>query len=189
MDYIKFGNTGMDVSRICLGCMGFGDSKKWIHKWVLKEDDSRIIIKAAIEKGISFFDTANVYSGGTSEEYLGRALNDYANRDEIVIATKVYGKNRSETDEIIKEKYDATKDIDDLIIERVRKLAEKYGVKRAQIALAWLFQKDNIVSPIVGATKVSHLEDSIAARSINLSKEDVIFLEELYEPHRVVGAN
>lgn len=326
MQYVKFGNTGMDVSKICLGCMGFGDSEKWIHKWVLKEDDSRIIIKVAIEKGINFFDTANVYSGGTSEEYLGRALKDYANRDEIVIATKVHGKmhdgpngsglsrkvimseidkslkrlgtdyvdlyiihrwdydtpieetmealhdvvksgkvryigasamyawqfqkalytaekngwtpfismqnhlnliyreeeremlplckaekiavtpysplaggrltknntektNRSETDEIIKMKYDATKDIDNLIIERVGKLAEKYGVKRAQIALAWLFQKDNVVSPIVGATKVSHLEDSIAALSIKLSQEDVIFLEELYEPHRVVGAN
>ena len=91
MEYIKFGNTGMDVSRLCLGCMSFGDSEKWIHQWVLNEEKSRPIIKKALELGINFFDTANVYSGGTSEEILGRALKDYANRAEIGIATKVHG--------------------------------------------------------------------------------------------------
>src|SRR5581483_2339947 len=92
MEYTKLGNTGMDVSRICLGCMGFGDATRWIHKWVLNEENSRPIIKKAIELGINFFDTANVYSIGTSEEILGRALKDFANRDEVVIATKVHGK-------------------------------------------------------------------------------------------------
>ena len=92
MEYTKLGNTGMDVSRICLGCMGFGDAERWIHKWVLNEENSRPIIKKALELGINFFDTANVYSIGKSEEILGRALKDFANRDEVVIATKVHGK-------------------------------------------------------------------------------------------------
>ena len=92
MEYTKLGNTGMDVSRICLGCMGFGDAERWVHKWVLNEENSRPIIKKALELGINFFDTANVYSIGTSEEILGRALKDFANRDEVVIATKVHGK-------------------------------------------------------------------------------------------------
>jgi 1-deoxyxylulose-5-phosphate synthase len=91
MEYTKLGNTGMDVSRICLGCMGFGDAQRWIHKWVLNEENSRPIIKQALELLINFFDTANVYSLGTSEEILGRAWKDFANRDEVVIATKVHG--------------------------------------------------------------------------------------------------
>ena len=76
MDYTKLGNTGMDVSRICLGCMGFGDAERWVHKWVLDEENSRPIIQKALELGINFFDTANVYSIGRSEEILGRALRD-----------------------------------------------------------------------------------------------------------------
>ena len=92
MEYAKLGNTGMDVSRICLGCMGFGDAERWIHKWVLNEDSSRPIIQKALELGVNFFDTANVYSIGRSEEILGRALKDFANRDEVVIATKVHGR-------------------------------------------------------------------------------------------------
>src|SRR5437588_8716237 len=94
VEYAKLGNTGMDVSRICLGCMGFGDPERWIHQWVLHEENSRPIIKHALELGINFFDTANVYSLGTSEEILGRALKDFANRDEVVIATKVHGRMR-----------------------------------------------------------------------------------------------
>jgi len=90
MDYVKFGNTGMDVSSICLGCMSFGDVHTNFHKWVLGEDESRSIIKRALKLGINFFDTANCYSYGTSEEYLGRALKDYAKRDEVVVATKVF---------------------------------------------------------------------------------------------------
>ena len=92
MEYTKLGNTGMDVSRISLGCMGFGDPERWIHKWVLTEENSRPIIKKALELGINFFDTANVYSIGKSEEILGRALKDFANRDEVVIATKLHGR-------------------------------------------------------------------------------------------------
>src|SRR3954467_10391758 len=89
---MKLGNTGLDVSRLCLGCMSFGVAEKWIHQWVLDEEKSRSIIKKALELGINFFDTANVYSMGTSEEFLGRALKDFANRDEVVIATKLHGR-------------------------------------------------------------------------------------------------
>jgi 1-deoxyxylulose-5-phosphate synthase len=92
MEYTKLGNTGMDVSRICLGTMGFGDPNRWIHSWVLEEDASRPIIRHALDLGVTFFDTANVYSLGRSEEILGRALRDFANRDEIVVATKVHGR-------------------------------------------------------------------------------------------------
>ncbi|PXX55105.1 aryl-alcohol dehydrogenase-like predicted oxidoreductase [Hungatella effluvii] len=89
MEYVKMGKTGLDVSRICLGCMSFGDSSRWIHSWTLGEEESRKIIKKALDLGINFFDTANVYGMGTSEEYLGRALKDYARREDVVIATKV----------------------------------------------------------------------------------------------------
>lgn len=322
MEYIKFGNTGMDVSRLCLGGMSFGDSEKWIHQWVLNEDKSRPIIKKALELGINFFDTANVYSGGTSEEILGRVLKDYANRDEIVIATKVHGqmhkgpngsglsrkaimseidkslkrlgtdyvdlyiihrwdyntpieetmealhdvikagkaryigassmaayqfqkalyvaeKNgwtkfvsmqnhynllyreeeremmplcieekiavtpysplaagrltrdlaektyRSETDEIAKFKYDTTADTDRLVVEIVAELAKKRGVPRAQIALAWLLDKEPITAPIIGATKISHLEDGLGALDVKLTPEEISLLEEPYVPHAV----
>ena len=92
MDYVKFGNTGLDVSPLCLGTMGFGDPNSGFHEWVLEEDDSREVIKKALDLGINFFDTANVYSYGASEEIVGRALNDFAPRDEIVVATKLYSK-------------------------------------------------------------------------------------------------
>src|SRR5437660_1513441 len=94
MEYTKLGNTGMDVSRICLGCIGFGDAARWTHKWVLDEENSRPIIRKALDLGINFFDTANIYSIGSSEEITGRALKEFAKRDEIVIATKVWGKMR-----------------------------------------------------------------------------------------------
>lgn len=92
MDLIKFGRTGLDVSRLCLGCMSYGESARGTHPWTLNEAESRPFIKKALELGINFFDTANVYSDGTSEEIVGRALKDYAVRDEIVIATKVHGR-------------------------------------------------------------------------------------------------
>lgn len=325
MEYTKLGNTGMDVSRICLGCMGFGDAERWVHKWVLNEENSRPVIKHALELGINFFDTANVYSLGTSEEILGRALKDFANRDEVVIATKVHGRMRpgpnggglsrkailseidqslqrlgvgyvdlyqihrwdyttpieetmevlndvvragkaryigasamfawqfqkslcvaeahgwtrfvsmqghlnliyreeeremlplcraekigvipysplaagrltrdqssertlrSETDQVAKRKYDATADTDRLIVERVAELAEKHGVTRAQIALAWLLQKPPVTAPIIGATKISHLDDAVGALSVHLTQEEVEYLEAPYVPHPVVG--
>ncbi|WP_235775557.1 MULTISPECIES: aldo/keto reductase [Paenibacillus] len=325
MDYIKFGNTGMDVSRICLGCMSFGEARPGWHQWVLNEEHSRPVIKKALELGINFFDTANIYANGTSEEITGRALKDYANRDEIVLATKVWGRMhqgpngaglsrkailseidnslkrlgtdyvdlyiihrwdydtpieetmgalhdvvksgkaryigasamyawqfqkaqhvaemngwtrfvsmqnhlnliyreeeremmplckdqkiavtpysplasgrlirdwsettlRSETDHIQKSKYDATAEVDRVIVERVASIAEKHGVPRIHIALAWLLQKESVAAPIVGVTKIAQLEDSVGALSVKLTAEEVSFLEEPYVPHPVVGA-
>jgi aryl-alcohol dehydrogenase-like predicted oxidoreductase len=91
MKYVKLGNTGLDISPIALGCMTYGDPKRGNHPWSLPEAESRPLIKQAIDAGINFFDTANVYSDGSSEEIVGRALKDFASRDEVVLATKVYG--------------------------------------------------------------------------------------------------
>ena len=325
MEYVRLGSTGMKVSRICLGCMGFGDATRWIHKWVLNEENSRPIIKKALELGINFFDTANVYSIGASEEILGRALKDFARRDEVVIATKLHGKMReepnggglsrkailneidaslkrlgtdyvdlyqihrwdyetpieetmealndivcagkaryigasamwawqlqkalyvsekhgwtrfismqnhlnliyreeeremlplcreekigvipysplasgrltrdwssettlrSETDQIAKGKYASTSETDQRVVARVAELAEKHKVPRAHIALAWLFQKEPVTAPIIGATKISHLEEAVGALAVKLTQDEVAYLEEPYVPHRIVG--
>ncbi len=95
MKYAKLGHTGLDVSRICLGCMSFGAPGKGPHAWTLEEEESRAILKQSIEHGINFFDTANGYSEGSSEEIVGRAIADFARRDEVVIATKVFIPMRS----------------------------------------------------------------------------------------------
>ena len=94
MDYTKLGSTGLDVSRLCLGCMTYGIPERGAHLWTLDDGKTRPIIKRALELGINFFDTANVYSDGTSEEIVGRALKDLAKRDEVVIATKVWARMR-----------------------------------------------------------------------------------------------
>jgi len=325
MEYARLGSTGMKVSRICLGCMGFGDAGRWVHKWVLNEENSRPVIKKALELGINFFDTANVYSIGVSEEILGRALKDFAKRDEVVIATKVYGKMndtpnggglsrkailseidnslkrletdyvdlyqihrwdyetpieetmealndvvragkvryigasamfawqfqkalhvadkhgwarfvsmqnhlnliyreeeremlplcreekigvipysplasgrltrdwssestlRSETDQIQKSKYDASADMDRQVVERVVEIAKKHEASHTHIALAWLLQKEPVTAPIVGATKISHLDEAVGALDVKLTQEDVAYLEEPYVPHHIVG--
>lgn len=324
MEYTKLGNTGLDVSKICLGAMSFGDPVNWIHKWVLEEADSRPIIKGALDLGINFFDTANVYSIGRSEEILGAALKDYAKRDEIVLATKVHQKmfdgpnggglsrkhimsqidqslkrlqtdyvdlyiihrwdyntpieetmaalhdvvksgkaryigasamhayqfqkanyiaekngwtkfvsmqnhlnliyreeeremipycesegialtpysplasgrlarsnnessKRLVTDEVARSKYDETADKDQLIIDRVGELASRYGVSRVEISLAWLFSKPTLAAPVIGATKMSHVETAVKATGITLDPADIAYLEEPYVPHRIVG--
>lgn len=92
MQYVRLGRTGLEVSRICLGCMSFGESGRGSHPWTLDEESSRVIIRQAVEAGINFFDTANVYSLGSSEEIVGRALADFTRRDEVVVATKVHGR-------------------------------------------------------------------------------------------------
>jgi aryl-alcohol dehydrogenase-like predicted oxidoreductase len=325
MEYVKLGKTGLDVSPICLGCMSFGSAEGWVHNsWALNEEDSRVIIKRALDLGVNFFDTANAYAYGNSEEILGRALKDYANRDEVVVATKVFvpmnkkpnggglsrkhilsqidhslkrlgmdyvdlyiihrwdyntpieetmealhdvvraGKaryigasamyawqfqkalhvaekhgwtrfvsmqnhynliyrederemlplcaeegiaatpysplasgrlardwsestQRLETDPVAKQKYDATAGSDKVIIERVAEIAAKHGVPRAHIALAWLLQKTPVVAPVIGATKLSHLETAVEALSVKLSPEEMAYLEEPYVPHPLVG--
>lgn len=95
MDYVKLGKTGLEVSRICLGCMSYGVPERGTHSWSLSEQESRPFIRKALELGINFFDTANIYSDGTSEEIVGRALKEFASRDEIVLATKVHGRMRT----------------------------------------------------------------------------------------------
>ncbi|SAL59615.1 aldo/keto reductase [Caballeronia telluris] len=94
MEYVKLGSTGLDVSRLCLGCMTYGVPSRGKHPWTLDEDESRPLIRQALEAGINFFDTANAYSDGTSEEIVGRALRDFAKRDDLVIATKVFNRMR-----------------------------------------------------------------------------------------------
>jgi 1-deoxyxylulose-5-phosphate synthase len=323
MRYTKFGNTGLDVSEICLGCMSYGASDQGTHPWSLDEETSRGFIRDALDAGINFFDTANVYSAGTSEEYVGRALADMGNRDELVIATKVFGPmrkgrnaaglsrkaimtevdaslrrlgtdyidlyqihrfdprtpieetmealhdvvkagkvryigassmwawqflkmlhvadthgwtrfvsmqnhynllnreeeremlplcddqniavipwspmargrltreweaetNRTESDEFGKLLYD-TSASDRVIVDRVGEVAERHGVARAQVALAWMLRKPNITAPIIGATKPHHLTDAVAALDLELTDDDVTSLEEPYTPHPVVG--
>src|SRR5437764_640238 len=214
MEYTKLGNTGMDVSRICLGCMGFGDAERWIHQWVLNEENSRPIIKQALELGINFFDTANVYSIGKSEEILGQALKDFANRDEVVIATKVHGKMHegpngaglsrkailSECDKSLKrlgtdyvDLYQIHRwDYETPIEETMEALhdvvrAGKARYLGASAMFAWQLQKKPVTAPIIGATKITHLEDAVGALSVNLTQEEVAYLEEPYVPHPIVG--
>lgn len=319
MKYATLGNSGIEVSRLCAGCMSFGDPASQMHAWTLNEQESDALIKRALELGINFFDTANVYSAGTSEEYLGRALKKHAARDKVVVATKVYNNEgylsraailreidgslrrlgtdyvdlyiihrfdyktpveetmealhqlvkagkvralgasamygyqfhnmqiaaerngwtkfvsmqnhynllyrederelipickeqgvvltpysplaagrlsrlewkadtlRSQTDKVAISKYDSTQESDYGIVLRVEELARKYGATMTQIALAWHLAK-GVVSPIIGATKAKYFDDAVGALEIELTDEDVAYLEELYIPHRIVGA-
>ena len=324
MQYVNLGNSGLKVSRLCLGMMSYGASK-W-RDWVLDEDDSRPFIQRALEMGINFFDTANMYSAGVSEEVTGRALKDFAKRHEVVIATKVYfpynekpnqgglsrlhimqavddSLRRLGTDYIdlyqihrwdyhtpIEETLQALHDLvrsgkvryvgassmyawqfaqslyltdlhnwtrfismqnhynlvyreeeremiplcldqgiglipwsplargflagnrtadkggetkraksdayahnmyyqetDFEVADRAAKLAKGKGVSPMQVALAWLLHKPGVVSPIIGATKMPHLEEAVAALEVSLSGEEIAALEEPYQPHPVLG--
>lgn len=322
MKYIKLGESDLKVSRICMGCMGFGDPDKGMHSWTIGEEQSLEIVKRGLELGVNFFDTAAVYQGGTSEIYLGKALKSFAKRDEVIIATKfaprtddeiskgitgqehismqldnslknlgteyvdlyIYhmwdfrtplyeildglnrvvkdGKaryigisncfawqlaeanaladkegfakfvsvqghynllNREEEREMIpfckqknialtpysalaggrlsrlpsvesnrlrldnyaKSKYDKTAEKDARIIKRVHELALAHGCTMTEIALSWLLSRAD--SPVVGATKVSHIEGAAKAVELILADDEYRYLEELYEPHALVG--
>ena len=324
MQYINFGKTGLKVSRICLGCMTYG-TPQW-RDWVLDEDASRPFFRHALDAGINFFDTADIYSIGVSEEVTGRALKDFAKRDEVVIATKVYSpmgdkpnqrglsrkhimeaidaslrrlgtdyvdlyqiyrwddetpveetmealhdvvksgkaryigassmyawqfvkaqyvadlhgwtrfvsmqnhynlvyreedremneycrtegialipwsplargflagnRTRDKSGETARSKSDGFahhmyyQDNDFDTLDRVLDLAKRKGVKPAQIALAWMLHRPGITSPIIGASKMAHLDEAIAALDIELSGEDMEFLEAPYQPHPVLG--
>jgi aryl-alcohol dehydrogenase-like predicted oxidoreductase len=324
MDYVKLGRTGTDVSRLCLGCMTFGVPERGTHPWTLDEEKSRPIVRRAVDLGINFFDTANSYSDGTSEEIVGRLLREMARRDEIVVATKVFfpvrpGPNgrglgrkailqaiddslrrlgmdyvdlyqihrwdertpieetlealhdvvkvgkaryigassmyawqfatalqvatrhgwtrfvtmqnhvnllyreeeremlplcraegigvlpwsplargrltrdwresspREETDEVGKRLYTAAVDADRAVIDAVAAVASTRGVPRAQVALAWLIQQPGVTSPIVGASRLGHLEDAMAALDLRLTAEELSALEAPYVPHPVSG--
>jgi 1-deoxyxylulose-5-phosphate synthase len=324
MEYVNLGHTGLKVSRLCLGAMTYGSSQ-W-RDWVLNEADSRPFYKRAIEMGINFFDTADMYSAGMSEEITGRALREYARREEVVIATKVFfpmgsspnqrglsrvhilrsiddslrrlgmdyvdlyqihrydpgtpieetlealhevvkaGKaryigassmyawqfaqalyladrhgwtrfvamqnhynlvyreeecemlplchaegvavipwsplargfltgsrkrqgfgdtTRSKSDDFAQSMYFQENDFE--IVERVAELAQRRGLSMAQIALAWLLHKPVVTAPIIGASKMNHLEEAAAALEIQFSQDEIKFLEECYQPHPVLG--
>ena len=322
MKYTKLGNSDLNVSRICMGCMGFGDSGRGQHSWTIDEEHTREIIKRGLELGVNFYDTAIAYQSGTSEQYVGRALRDFARRDEVVIATKflprppqaiengisgqqhiermlnqslqnlgvdyvdlyIYhmwdwktpiedildglnrvvkaGKvrhigisncfawqlakantiaeregwakfisvqghynllfreeeremapycreagialtpysalaagrlsrrpeetsERLEKDAFARFKYDATAAQDSVIIHRVAELAEQRNVSMTEISLAWLLTK--VASPIVGATKMHHVDGAAKAVDLELTNEEIAFLEEPYVPHVLSG--
>jgi aryl-alcohol dehydrogenase-like predicted oxidoreductase len=321
MQYVNLGSTGLEVSRICLGCMSYGDPKRGNHEWSLDEEASLPFFRRAVEAGINFFDTANVYSAGSSEEITGRALAEYANRDEVVLATKVHGAMRpgpnggglsrkailAEIDASlsrlgvdyvdlyqihrwdprtpIEETMEALHDVvkagkaryigassmwawqfakalhvaethgwsrfvtmqdhynllyreeeremlplcadegigvipwsplargrltrpwdavsarsetdvfgrtlyregDRAIVEAVAAVAEARGLAPAQVALAWMLAKPVISSPIIGATKMQHLDDAIAAVDVKLSQDEIDRLEAPYTSHAVAG--
>ena len=120
--YVKLGNSNLNVSKICLGCMGFGEAQKGIHSWTLSYDESKEIIKYALENGINFFDTAMSYQSGTSEEFLGRAIKEFANREEIVIATKFMPR----TDKDVELNITAHQHIENCLNESLKRLDTDY---------------------------------------------------------------
>ena len=322
MKYTKLGRSDLQVSRICLGCMGFGNPATGQHSWTVDEGKTREIIRHALDLGINFFDTAIVYQNGTSEQFVGKALRDFAKRDDYIIATKftprtqeeIDGKisgqkhvenylnqslknlgtdfvdlyiyhmwdyhtpmeeimeglhnavksgkvryigisncfawqlakanfyarennltefisvqghynliareeeremlpfcadqnialtpysalaggrlskrfgetsKRLEQDDYAKFKYDKTAEEDGKIIQRVCELADKKGVSMTEISLAWLLEK--VTSPVVGATKFSHIDGAARAVDLQLSQDEIDYLEELYVPHALVG--
>ena len=320
MEYIQLGKSDLKVSKICLGCMSFGErSEKW--PWVLNQEQADEMIKKALDLGINFFDTANCYSNGTSEIFIGNSFKKLVkNRKDIIVATKVFvneGKlskeailreidgslkrlqmdyvdlyiihrwdydhpieetmealnevvkskkarcigcsallpyqllkanmisrqhgwaefisiqdhynliyreeeremmqlleeekmvmtpysplaagrvcrlytdektTRSSNDPGNEKKYGHAKDVDIPVIQRVKELAEKKKVTMAQVALAWVLSKPLVASPVIGCTKISQLEELCQVFKVKLSPEDIKFLEELYVPHKIVGA-
>jgi aryl-alcohol dehydrogenase-like predicted oxidoreductase len=332
MEYVNLGHTGLKVSRICLGCMTYGSPATGKplpgrHAWTLSEADSQPFLRQALDLGINFFDTANVYSSGESEAVVGRFLKANTRREAVVIATKLQGlmrdepngkglsrkeiffeidqslrrldtdyvdlyqihrwdyetpieetlealhdvvkagkvryigassmfawqfaqslyladlhgwtrfvsmqnhynllyreeeremiglcraegiavipwsplargrltrawksesTTRSETDAFMKILYSGTEDADRKVVDRLGEIAERRGIPRAQVALAWLLSKPGVTAPIVGATKPNHLEDAVAALSLHLTPEEMTALEEPYVPHPVLGFN
>jgi aryl-alcohol dehydrogenase-like predicted oxidoreductase len=324
MEYTRLGNSGLVISAVTLGCMSYGDPDRGNHSWSLPEEQSRPFIRRALELGITTFDTANVYSNGSSEEIVGRALGEYAKRDEVVIATKVHGvmrpgpnggglsrghimeqidaslrrlgtdyidlyqihrwdprvpieetmealhdvvksgkarylgassmfawqfaqaqhaaslngwtrfvsmqdhynlinreeeremhpfcldqgvgvlpwsplargkltrdwdasSARSQTDEFGKTLYTQSEDSDRRVADAVTSVAEARAVPRAQVALAWVAQQPAVSSPIVGATKLSHLDDAVAAVELDLTDAEFSLLAEHYIPHAIAG--
>lgn len=322
MHYVRLGNSDLNISRICMGCMGFGDAATGQHSWTLGETESRSIIRYGLEQGINFFDTAIAYQQGSSERYVGKALRDMAKREDVVLATKFLPRTaqqiacglsgqqvvtrsldqslqnlgmdyidlyichlwdyntpirdilealhqavksgkvraigisncyawqlakanalaeregltpfisvqshynlimrederelmglcaednialtpysalasgrlsrlpqtetrRANIDKYAKGKYDKTAEQDQLIIERVSELANQRQVSMTEISLAWLLTK--VTAPVVGATKKHHIEDAVKAVNLQLSEQEIHYLEESYQPHALAG--
>lgn len=161
MEYTKLGNTDLKVSRICLGCMGFGNAATGQHSWTVDEDSSRAIIKRALELGINFFDTAIAYQNGTSEEYLGRAVKDFTKRDKVVIATKFLPRSSEEIAAGVSGQTHIERQLDLSLSHLGMDYVDLY------IYHMWDYQ-----------TKAVELK---------LTPEDISYLEELYVPHALVG--
>ncbi|MDD7682622.1 MAG: aldo/keto reductase, partial [Clostridium sp.] len=122
MKYVQLGNSNLKVSRVCLGCMGFGEAEKGMHSWTLPEEESKEIIKYALDNGINFFDTAMGYQGGTSEEFLGKAIREYAKREDVVIATKFMPRSMEQ----IKEGITARQHIETCLNNSLKRLEMDY---------------------------------------------------------------
>ena len=174
MKYTKLGNSDLNVSRICMGCMGFGDPSRGQHSWTIDEAHTREIIKLGLELGVNFYDTAiamTPYSALVSGR-LSRKSGES-------------GTKRAAEDVYAKFKYDATAQQDGVIIDRVAELSEKHGVTMTEISLAWLLTK--VTSPVVGATKLRHIEGAAKAVELTLGDEEIAYLEEPYVPHPLAG--
>jgi aryl-alcohol dehydrogenase-like predicted oxidoreductase len=175
MDYTRLGATGLEVSRICLGCMSYGEPERGGHAWSLPEEEARPFFRQALDLGVNFFDTANVYSAGSSWSPLARGRLARPWDEETA---------RSEQDEFGRRLYG---DEDCVVVDCVGEIAERRGIPRAQVALAWLLAQPGITSPIVGATKPRHLDDAVAALEVRLTPEEIAGLEEPYRPHPILG--
>jgi aryl-alcohol dehydrogenase-like predicted oxidoreductase len=170
MEYTKLGRTGLDVSRICLGCMSYGGGNQGNHAWSLSEEESRPFIKKSLESGVNFFDTANRYSLGGSEEILGRAIKDFARRDEVVIATKVYGRMRPGPNGAGLSRKAIFAEIDNSPHRPGMDYVDLYQIHR--------FDHD---------TPIEETLEALASVTVRLSADEIAALEEPYVPHAVVG--
>jgi aryl-alcohol dehydrogenase-like predicted oxidoreductase len=194
MEYTRLGDTGLKISRLALGCMSYGDpTTEGAHRWALADDEAQPFFRQAIELGITFWDTANVYQAGTSEEVVGRAIRRYSRREDIVLATKVFGKMHDGpggsglSRKAIMEQIDAsltrlgTDYVDLYQIHRFDPATR--GVTMAQVALAWVLHNPAVSAPIVGATKPHHLPEAAAALELKLTGEEAADLEKPYTNH------
>ncbi|MBQ1461755.1 MAG: aldo/keto reductase [Selenomonas sp.] len=193
MDYIKLGNSDLQVSRICLGCMGFGNAATGQHSWTVDESATRDIIKHALQAGINFFDTAIAYQNGTSEEYLGRALKDYAKRDNVVVATKFLPRSQQEIAAGVTGQEHIARQLD-LSLQHL-------GMDYVDLYIYHMWDYQTPVYDIldglnrqVKAGKVRYIGIAncyayqlAKAAELKLSAEDIAYLEELYIPHKLVG--
>jgi aryl-alcohol dehydrogenase-like predicted oxidoreductase len=186
MDYTRLGTSGLKVSRITLGCMSFGDTSRGYNQWALNDEQAEPIFSQAVELGITFWDTANAYGFGTSEEIVGRAIRKYTRREDIVLATKVYFKMGDGPGESGLSRRVLPHD-DKPIVDAVQAVAGERGVPMAQVALAWVLKNPVVSAPIVGPTRPGHLADAVAALDIRLTDDETQRLEAPYTPRTPTG--
>ncbi|MFV6016813.1 aldo/keto reductase [Klebsiella pneumoniae] len=208
MKYVNLGRSGLKVSRLCLGCMSYGEPERLPQPWSLDEKASRPLIRQALEAGINFFDTANIYSGGSSEEITGKALIYREEEREMLPLCEDQGvgvipwspmargrltrdwsvtSRRTQNDAFALKMYENAALLDKPVIDVVASIAEKHAVPRAHVAIAWLLSKSVITAPIIGATKPEHLSTAISALDFSLSDAEITELEVRYLPHPVDG--